>query len=220
MMARAQSVFKLMEAMSIMRGAFNEVPDFCARTKRFLISEMGGADTPENRKAFIKKCNEGAGQVLHLSEQLVKEKQEFVDPVLEAKDMCDTVVQATVRLILDFRPENDNEAFVEALRTNSTMLVQNIVADLLECFNDLDGVFKFIEENVKAIIGTFCEDKQKQMAQMIATPGIMKFFKSAWEQKQKEDEGDAPMEELPPNATPEQRRDHLLKRYQATATKD
>jgi hypothetical protein len=43
-MGRLTEVFSIGEGMQLLRGDFN-MPDFCKRTQKFWVSEMGGYDT-------------------------------------------------------------------------------------------------------------------------------------------------------------------------------
>jgi len=85
-MGRLTEVFSVGEGMQLLRGDFN-MPDFCKRTQKFWISEMGGYDTKQARGAIIKKIRAEAEKHLHLPEKCKDSIVEPIDPVIMINDL-------------------------------------------------------------------------------------------------------------------------------------
>lgn len=95
-MQRVQAVFEVMEAMAILRGDFAKVPNFCQRTKQVLVSEMGGTDSPANRKAFCDNVVETSKKCLFMPEACKETVIDYADPLVAMKDVIPSKVTSIV----------------------------------------------------------------------------------------------------------------------------
>lgn len=136
------------------------MPDFCKRTQKFWISEMGGYDTKQARGAIIKKIRAEAEKHLHLPEKCKDSIVEPIDPVIMINDLVGAMSQKVIFSILDFKPlkqENIDTEFIDKMRYLSEECIMTVIEEIEEGFTDgFDGVKVFLEENMKALIATMC----------------------------------------------------------------
>jgi hypothetical protein len=77
---RMSSTFNQMEAIKLLGGKVEEIPDFCKRVKEVLRNEMGG-DTPAHCFKFTKKIFENLDNTLTVSESTQEKLIEHFDPL-------------------------------------------------------------------------------------------------------------------------------------------
>lgn len=88
---RMSSTFNQMEAISLLGGNVDKIPDFCKRVKEILRKEMDG-DTPAHCFKFNKKIFENLNQTLIVSENTQGKLIEHFDPLQSIKAVQSDVV--------------------------------------------------------------------------------------------------------------------------------
>jgi hypothetical protein len=77
---RMASTFNQMEAIQLLSGKVDQIPDFCKRVKEVLRKEMGG-DTPAHCFKFSKKLFENLEKMLKVSENTQSKLIEHFEPL-------------------------------------------------------------------------------------------------------------------------------------------